>query len=128
ENPDLLPAAQQYRKLLDELTEGDSWEVSAAVTTLFLEGTAYERGELDPTAPRRPVTPLSEHPLVKHYGLPLADLELTRAHRKIEGEHRGAAWRVLLDHIPDAARAHVISQLERVLSGWLTYRDDVALA
>src|SRR5690606_16588484 len=128
ENPELLPAAQAYRDLLDELTEGDSWEVSAAVTTLFLEGTAYERGELDPSAPRRPVPPLHEHPLVKHYGLPLADLELTRAHRKIEGEHRKAAWRVLLDHIPNAARAEVVAQLERVLTAWLAYRDSVALA
>ena len=42
------------------------------MTTLFLEGTKFERGELSNSAPRRPVPPLGDHPLVKHYGLPLA--------------------------------------------------------
>src|SRR4051812_47174788 len=49
----LLPAAARYRSFLDETTRNGGWEVGAAVTTLFVEGTAHERGELDPTAPRR---------------------------------------------------------------------------
>ena len=33
------------------------------------------------------------HPLVKHHGLPLEHLALTKAHREVEGEHRAAAWK-----------------------------------
>src|SRR5688572_22280904 len=63
ERVDLLPAAGRYRALLDDATEQRGWEVSAAVSTLFIEGTRFERGELDPSAPRRPTPPLAEHPL-----------------------------------------------------------------
>lgn len=128
EEPELLPKAQTYRNLLDDFTRNHGWEVAAAVSTLFLEGTPYERGELDPSAPKRPVPPLTEHPLVKHYGLPLADLELTRAHRKVEGEHRGAAWRILLDHIEEEQRPAVVDAMQSTLEAWLSYRDDVAKA
>ena len=126
--PSLLPAAQRYRAVLDEWTNERGWAVAAAVSTLFLEGTAHERGEVEPHAPKRPVVPLSEHPLVKHYGLPVAALALTRAHREIEGEHRGAAWRLLLDHIDESERRDVLLAMETVLAAWSAYRDDVAFA
>lgn len=125
---ELLPEALEYRQLLDELTQARGWEVAAAVSTLFLEGTPYERGELDPSAPKRPAPPLEEHPLVKHYGLPLEALALTRAHRRVEGEHRAAAWRVLLDHITEEQRGAVVDALEACLVAWLSYRDGVARA
>ncbi len=128
EEPELLPMAAKYRRVLDDFTQNHGWEVAAAVSTLFLEGTPYERGELDPNAPKRPVPPLTEHPLVKHYGLPLADLELTRAHRRVEGEHRGAAWRILLDHIGEERRGAVVTAMQSTLEAWLDYRDDVAAA
>jgi pyrroloquinoline-quinone synthase len=124
----LLPAARSYRAFLDEATLSRGWEVGAAVTTLFVEGTAHERGELDPFLPRRPAPPLAEHPLVKHYGLPLERLKLTKAHRAVEGEHRAAAWRVMLDHVPREARAEVVESMERALLLWLGYRDGVAEA
>jgi pyrroloquinoline quinone (PQQ) biosynthesis protein C len=122
----LLPAAGRYRSFLDHATLGAGWEVGAAVTTLFLEGTAHERGELDPSSPRRPVAPLEAHPLVRHYGLPLENLQLTRAHRAVEGSHRAAAWRVLLDHVSNEARASVVEAMGRALTLWLLYRDGVA--
>ena len=84
--------------------------------------------EVDDSAPKRPVTPLEDHPLVKHYGLPLECLALTRAHRKIEGEHRGSAWHIVLDYIPQDSRAKVIPAMEATLQQWLAYRDDVAHA
>ena len=124
----LLPGAHSYRAFLDEATLSRGWEVGAAVTTLFLEGTAHERGELDPALPRRPVPPLEEHPLVLHYGLPLDHLLLTKAHRAVEGEHRAAAWRVMLDHVPPEARQPSVDAMERALSLWLLYRDGVAEA
>lgn len=123
-----LPASARYRDLLDEYTERRGWEVAAAVTTLFLEGTPYERGELDPQAPKRPAPPLEDHPLVKHYGLSIEHLTLTKAHRRIEGSHRAAAWRVLLRHVDAARHEQVVDAMERVLQAWLAYRDGVAQA
>ncbi len=123
---ELAPAARAWRALLDEHTTARGWEVAAAVTTIFLEGTSYERGELDQTAARRPQAPLDQHPLVVHYGLPIEALALTKAHRSVEGGHRSAAWRVILDHASAASRPAVVEAMERQLSAWLAYRDGVA--
>jgi pyrroloquinoline-quinone synthase len=124
----LLAGADLYRAFLDETTLHGGWEVAAAVTTLFVEGTAHERSELDPPVPRRPTSPLEDHPLVRHYGLPLDHLQLTRAHRAVEGDHRRAAWRVLLGHVTPAAHTRVLETMERALVLWLGYRDGVAEA
>jgi hypothetical protein len=127
ERVELLPAARAYRAYLDHSTQERGWAVAAAVTTLFLEGTKFERGELDPSALRRPAEPLSEHPLVKHYGLPVEALALTRAHRSVEGGHRRAAWRNLLDHVTSPAeQAEVVAAMQGTLAHWLRY--DVAAA
>jgi pyrroloquinoline-quinone synthase len=123
-----LPGAARYRALLDDCTERRGWEVATAVTTLFLEGTPFERGELDPNAPKRPVPALEDHPLVKHYGLSLDHLSLTKAHRRVEGSHRAAAWRVLLTNVAASQHVAVVNAMEDVLQAWLAYRDDVAAA
>jgi pyrroloquinoline-quinone synthase len=102
--------------------------VAAAVSTLFVEGTRFERGELDPSADKRPEQPIEEHALVRHYGLDPKHLSLTRAHRQVEGEHRAAAWRVLLSHVPPHERSAVVAAMEQALAAWLCYRDDVAAA
>jgi pyrroloquinoline-quinone synthase len=128
EHIQLLPGARAYRTLLDELTQRCGWEVAATVTTIFIEGTAYERGEVDPDAPKRPEPALSEHPLHRHYGLALEYLELTRAHRRVEGEHRKMAWDIVLEHVGPDARGRVVDAMKRVLPAWLAYRDDVARA
>jgi heme oxygenase-like protein len=125
---ELLPAARAFRDVLDEHTQRHGWAQAAAVTTIFIEGTDHERGELDPTSPKRPAPPLEQHPLVVHYGLPLESLALTKAHRRVEGSHRAAAWRILLDHVPPAEHAGVIAAMERTLAAWLAYRDAVAAA
>lgn len=126
ERPQLGPAAQRFRALLDDYTQRRGWAQACAVTTIFLEGTEHERGELDPTAPRRPEAPLELHPLVVHYGLPLDALALTRAHRRVEGSHRAAAWRIILDHVPDTEHAGVVIAMEATLVAWRAYRDEVA--
>ena len=128
ERVELLPASAAYRAFLDVASNERGWAVAAAVTTLFLEGTPYDRSVLDPNAPARPEPPLEEHPLVKHYGLPLEHLALTKAHRSVEGEHREAAWRVMLDHVPEADRVAVVEAMEEALVSWLAYRDGVAEA
>lgn len=128
ESVELLPGARTYRDVIDECTQKRGWEAAAAVTTLFIEGTKYERGEVDESAEKRPEKPLEEHPLVLHYGLPLDGLALTKAHRKVEGSHRQAAWKVILDCVPESARPGVIQAMNDMLAAWLAYRDDVALA
>ncbi len=123
---ELLPAARAYRDFLDHATTKRGWAVAAAIATLFIEGTAYERHELDEDAPARPQPPLEDHPLVKHYGLPLECLALTKAHRSVEGEHRKAAWRVMLDHVPSSERENVVRAMGEAVDAWRKYRDDVA--
>jgi heme oxygenase-like protein len=125
---ELLPAARAYRAVLDEHTQRHGWAQAAAITTIFVEGTDHERGELDDTAPKRPAPALEQHPLVVHYALPLEALALTKAHRRVEGSHRAAAWRCLLDHVAGSEYAGVITAMERTLAAWLAYRDEVAAA
>jgi pyrroloquinoline-quinone synthase len=128
ESIELLPAARRFRAVLDDRTQRSGWAQACAVTTIFLEGTDHERGELDPAAPRRPAPPLEAHPLVVHYNLPVEALALTKAHRRVEGSHREAAWRILLDHVPAADHAGVLEAMTATLAGWLEYRDEVAAA
>jgi hypothetical protein len=128
ERVELLPGARAYREVLDELTQNHGWAQAAAVTTIFIEGTEHERGEVDASAPKRPAPPLEDHPLVKHYGLPLEGLALTKAHRRVEGNHRQAAWRMIVDHVISADYDGVIRAMERTLAAWQAYRDDVAAA
>ena len=128
ERVELLPEARRYRALVDACTTSRGWAVAAAATTLFLEGTAHERAIFDETAPPRPEPPLEQHPLVVHYGLPLESLALTKAHRGVEGEHRLAAWRVMLDHVPAADRESVVGSMRELAAAWQRYRDDVAAA
>ncbi len=120
-------AAKAFRDALDRYTQARGWAQACAVTTIFLEGTDHERGELDPNAPKRPAPPLEEHPLVKHYNLPIEALALTKAHRTVEGSHRAAAWRILLDHVPAADHTGVVAAMESTLAAWLAYRDEVAV-
>jgi pyrroloquinoline quinone (PQQ) biosynthesis protein C len=128
EKVELLPNARAYRDFLDDATKNRGWSVAAAIATLFIEGTPYERHELDDSAPPRPTPPLEAHPLVKHYGLPLECLALTKAHRSVEGEHRKAAWRVMLDHVPSNDHERVIAAMTEAVDAWRAYRDDVAAA
>lgn len=127
-NVELLPAARTYREFLDHATQRCGWEVAAAVVTIFIEGTKDERSEIDPVAPREPQKPLAEHPLVKHYGLALEHLALTKAHRQIEGNHRASAWQAVLNHVVEAKRETVVSAMENALAHWLSYRNEVAAA
>jgi pyrroloquinoline-quinone synthase len=125
---ELLPKAQLYRATLDSLIQNRGWELAAAVTTLFIEGTPYERGEVEAGAPKRPVPPLEAHPLVVHYGLPVESLALTKAHRLVEGDHRQSAWTMILEHVAAERRSEVVAAMEAVLLAWLAYRDEVAAA
>lgn len=128
ESIELIPEAAAYRSVIDELIQGRGWVTAACVTTIFIEGTKYERGELDPASEKRPAAPLEQHPLVVHYGLPLESLALTKAHRLVEGDHRQAAWHCILEHAPAETYQEAVKGMQRVLAAWKTYRDGVATA
>lgn len=128
EQVELLPAAKAYRQVIDHATQGQGWAVAASVVTLFIEGTSHERALFDASKPPRPEPPLEEHPLVVHYELPVERLALTRAHRGVEGDHRLAAWRMMLDHAEQDQRIPVLLAMEAALNAWLAYRDEVAHA
>ena len=120
----LLHGASHYRATIDRYTVEHGWAVAAAVVTLFIEGSPNERAVFD--GETEPQQALTDHPLVKHYGLPLASLVLTRAHRGVEGGHRLAAWKMMLDHVAEADRPRVVEAMRETLAAWLGYRDDVA--
>jgi pyrroloquinoline-quinone synthase len=69
---------------------------------------------------------LEQHPLVKHYGLSVDHLTLTKAHRKVEGCHRAAAWKAIVDQVVPMRRGAVVRAMKDVLELWLGYRDAVA--
>jgi hypothetical protein len=127
ENVELLPAARRYRAFLDDATQRYGWDIAAAIVTIFVEGTKDERAALDPSTPGMPSPPFEDHPLVKHYGLPVEYLALTKAHRKVEGNHRAAAWAAILDHVTPTRRGPVIRAMNEALESWLAYRDEVAV-
>jgi len=124
----LLPAARVYRKFLDKAVRARGWEVAAAIVTIFIEGTKDERALLDGTSPRQTRLPLRDHPLVKHYDLPLKHLALTKAHRRVEYGHRAAAWKIILDFVARSKRESVVAAMRKALAYWLRYRDEVAAA
>lgn len=124
---ELLPAANGYRHFLDEATRHYGWEIAAAVVTIFIEGTKDERSVIDPSAPKLPPPPLEDHPLVKHYGMALEHLALTKAHRRVEGNHRAAAWNAILTHVSPTRRGTVVRAMNEALDHWLSYRDEVAV-
>lgn len=128
ENVQLLPAAQRYRDFLDEATQHYGWDIAVAIVTIFIEGTKDERAAMDPANHGAPLPSLQEHPLVKYYGLSLEYLALTRAHRKVEGNHRSAAWESILNHVAPRRRGAVVRVMNDAVEHWLDYRDDVAEA
>lgn len=130
-NIKLGPAGQAYKDFLWHASKDLPWEVGAAVSTLFLEGNKYERAVFDSKAEKRPEKPLEEHPLALNYGVPLEALELIRIHRELdssEGDHRLAAWKMLLGHVEEPARPKVLEAMEQALKLWTAWRDEVAAA
>jgi len=128
DNIKLLPESLAYRAFLDQATTQHGWEIATAITTLFIEGTPYERGEIDENAPKRPAPALSEHPLVKHYGLTEENLALTKAHRQVEGEHRSSAWKIMLEEVHESKYQDVAAAMEQACALWKFYRSGIARA
>ncbi len=128
---ELAPAAKRYKDFLMHATHERGWEPSVALSTIFLEGNKHERAVFDPNAPQRPSPPAEQHPLVLGYGISPDALTLYRAHQKLDsadGEHRLAAWRMVLDHIAPEKRIDVLRTMKEAQGLWLDWRDEVAAA
>jgi pyrroloquinoline-quinone synthase len=125
EHVELLPSAKRYRTFLDDATQHFGWDIAAAIVTIFVEGSSDERSALE-AKERKPPAPLEDHPLVKYYGLPVARLALTKAHREVEDSHRAAAWDAILNHVVPTRRGAVVRTMNEALDLWLAYRDGVA--
>ena len=122
-----LPAAEDYRRFLWQVTGAPPWPVAAAVITLFVEGSRHERADLAGTRVR---PELSAHPMVRFYGCPPERLRLMQAHALVEGDHRADGWRGVLSHVPAEGplTERVVGAVARALTLWLAYRDAVAAA
>jgi len=131
-NVRLLPASRRYRNWVDKITSDGTWLEGAAVTTIFVEGSINDRRELDPASHVNPIDinqKIRDHPLVKFHRVHPRYMELNRAHQAIEGSHRIAAWKMVLNHtVTPTHQRKVLKALADSLSLWLAYRDGVARA
>lgn len=124
----MLPAARAYRRWLDRATLEMPWVVGAAVVTLFVEGSVHERREITGNGAGTAFR-ASRDMLVRHHGLDPSYLTLKRAHARVEGDHRRAAWKIVERHAATpGARQAVLRAMRRSLRLWLAYRDGVAAA
>ncbi len=128
----LLPASRRYRQWLDQITLSGSWIEAAAVITIFVEGSIKDRKEIDPSITPQQVDvkeKILEHPLVKYQGVDPIYMDLIRAHHSIEGSHRIAAWKMVLDHAKTPTQHQKVrGAVAQSLKLWLAYRDGVARA
>jgi pyrroloquinoline-quinone synthase len=54
-------------------------------------------------------------------------MTLTRAHARVEGDHRRDAWRMVLEHTPEGIEARaVVAICQEAGTLWHAYRDGVA--
>lgn len=128
----LLAASRRYRQWLDRVTLSGTWLEAAAAITIFVEGSVKDRQEIDPQVtlpPPHAKDRITGHPLVKYHGIDARYMDLVRAHHTIEGSHRAAAWKMVLNHADTAAQQQGVHRaMKQSLKLWLAYRDGVAKA
>jgi pyrroloquinoline-quinone synthase len=129
----LLPAARRYRTWLDRASNHRQWIVGAAALTVFVEGSIKDRKEL--AEPSKPKTAeeiesiVQQHPLVRHYGLPLDSMDLIRSHQMVEAGHRHDAYEMVVNYAKTPPQQQAVLRcLNTCLSLWSAYRDAVARA
>lgn len=130
-SPSMAPKSVAYRNFLTEASYGRGWEIGAAVTTLFLEGNKHERSNFHEEYGIEPWKglPLHEHPLHVHKGVALESLKLIEVHHALDaadGDHRKAAWNMMLNRIPAGKRAEVVSAMREALLHYQAWHDEEA--
>ena len=129
----LLPATQRYRSWLDRISSSSDWVLSAAVFTIFVEGSVNDRQELflpvKSKAPRHIHEKIAHHPLVQYQGVSHQAMDLIRAHQMVETGHRHDAYAMVVRYA--GTRSHqdeILAATQKTLALWLRYRDGVARA
>ncbi|MFM8551470.1 MAG: TenA family transcriptional regulator [Nitrospiraceae bacterium] len=129
----LLQASRAYRNWLDRVSRNRDWLIGASALTVFVEGSVNDRQELlhpsESKAPADVETHIAQHPLVRHYGVAPAAMDLTRAHQLVEAGHRHDAYDIVLSSAVTAVQQRaVFAALKTTLTLWLRYRDGIARA
>lgn len=129
EKIDLLPTSLAYRCFLDRVTLIDDWRMGAAILSIFVEGSCKDRERLKRSFKEKDSLKkkLSEHALIKHYGLKEKDADLIKVHHAVEGDHRRSAWETILRTVPDSQSAHLVQRMTQALELWLLFRDGVCV-
>jgi hypothetical protein len=124
---------ENFRSFLLDATQNRGWEIATAVSTLFLEGNQHEwetfAEDFPGRVPHMPAKTMEEHPLHVGYGVPPESLLLPAVHHvfdSADGEHRVAAWNILLNHIEPGRRKRVLGFMREALRLWHEWRDEVA--
>jgi len=127
----LFSGSRRYRRWLDRITDTSHWVVAASVITIFVEGSSKDRRDTDPLGNFKPIDlnqKIAEHPLVRFHGLDPACLGLVKAHHEVEGGHRLAAWKMVLDYAQTVKiQKEIYQAVFKSLQLWLSYRDEIAL-
>ena len=128
-----LPASRAYRAWLDKASNHPHWVISAAVLTIFVEGSVKDRVEIREPSRRKSAEDIEavilNHPLVRHHGLSADDMDLIRAHQLVESGHRHDAYTMVTEYTTTAAlQQTVLSSLRTSMRLWLAYRDGIAKA
>lgn len=129
--PPTAPQSVAYRDFLTDASYNRGWEIGAAITTLFLEGNRHERSNFHDEFGIEPWRglPLEEHPLRVHKKLQLRSLKLVKVHHDLdaaEGDHRKAAWNMILNGIPPSKRREVVLAMREALERYQAWRDEEA--
>lgn len=129
----LLPASAAYRAWLDRVSAHRDWVIGAAALAIFVEGSVNDRREiLEPSKPKSQdeiESYVNQHPLVQYHNISRAQMDLIRAHQKVEAGHRQDAYAMVLSHTTSVRQQQaVLACLSRALTLWIRYRDAVAKA
>lgn len=126
----LTPSSQALREWLDEVTRSETWILGAAVLGVFMEGSSQDRAVLDGPRAMRTQSDVDErvaqHPLVRHYKVPLEAMEAARVHLRFDPIRRHDAWKMVLDHAKGEEHDLLVTTIETTLDRWLAYRGELA--
>jgi pyrroloquinoline-quinone synthase len=129
----LLPASTRYRRWLEKVTASRDWVVGAAALAVFVEGSIKDRQEIQ--EPSKPKTEteieayIDAHPLIRHHGIDRQQMDLIRAHQKVEAGHRQDAYTMVVTYADSRSRQNaVLACVRQGLTLWMAYRDGIAKA
>ncbi len=128
---ELLSSSYAYREWLDAICDREEWIVGAAVLTIFVEGSANDREEVQMQKAPKPQVEIDEivrkHPLVVYHGLLPEHMDLIRAREMVEPCNRSIVYDLIAQEaVKFGTQTLVLEKLEQGLQVWLQYRNGIA--